>query len=168
MKQIVGKILMFVVIIAIIIVMFLAFGSSQGANYVYKGNSSFSVVPIKPKEYQCSECNMDIEKLTYMAELITKEGDTYFFDDIGCLVLWLKNHTPDTHSMLTQTLDTHRWIDVKKAWYSRTAPTPMGYGFAAFEKKKEGFIPYEEMKLLMLQGKNLHDPFIKKKLLQKQ
>ena len=168
MKKILINILTFAIVVAVIVVLFLSLGSEEGARYVFKGNTEHKAVDIKPKEYQCSECNMDIEKLTYMAELITKEGDTYFFDDIGCLVLWLKNHTPDTHSMLTQTLDTHRWIDVKKAWYSRTAPTPMGYGFAAFEKKKEGFIPYEEMKLLMLQGKNLHDPFIKKKLLQKQ
>jgi hypothetical protein len=41
----------------------------------------------------------------------------------------------------------------------------MGYGFAAVEKRKEGLVSYDEMKLLMLQGKNLHDPFVKKKLL---
>ncbi len=40
----------------------------------------------------------------------------------------------------------------------------MGYGFGAVENKKEGLVSYEEMKLLMLQGKNLHNPFIKKKL----
>jgi len=43
----------------------------------------------------------------------------------------------------------------------------MGYGFAAVENRKESLIDYEEMKLLMLQGKNLHDPFVKKKLLGK-
>ena len=43
----------------------------------------------------------------------------------------------------------------------------MGYGFAAIENKKEGLILYDEMETLMLQGKNLHDPFVKKKLLGK-
>jgi len=164
-KKILINGLIFAIVIAVIVILLLSFGSSEGSRYVYKGNTEHRVVPIKPKEYQCSECSMDIEELKYAAELISENGNTYFFDDIGCLVLWLENHSPDTHSMMTQTLDTHRWIPVEEAWYSRIAPTPMGYGFAALEKKKEGLLPYEEMKLLMLQGKHLHDPFVKKKLL---
>jgi hypothetical protein len=58
-------------------------------------------------------------------------------------------------------------MDVEKVYYTRVAKDPMGYGFAAMEKNKEGFVTYEEMRLLMLQGKNLHDPFVKKKLLEK-
>jgi hypothetical protein len=151
---------------AIIVVLFLALGSEEGARYVYKGNKGHQAVTIKPKEYQCSECNMDVEKLEYLAQLITVAGDTYFFDDIGCLVLWLENHHLSIAKMFTQTLDTHHWIEVEKAWYSRIAPSPMGYGFGAVEKRREKLISYDEMKILMLQGKNLHDPFIKKQLLQ--
>jgi len=157
--------LIFIIVIAVIVILLLSFGSSEGSKYVYKGNTEHQVVSIQPKEYQCSECSMDIDDMQYAAQLISKNGNTYFFGEIGCLVLWLKNHSPDTHSMMTQTLDTHRWIPVEKAWYTRTAPTPMGYGFAALEKKKKGLLSYEEMKLLMLQGKNLNDPFVKKKLL---
>ncbi len=153
------------IVITVIVILLLSLGTEEGTRYVYKGNTAHQVIPIKSKEYQCIECNMDVEDLKYAAQLISKGGDTYFFDDIGCVVLWLENHSPDTHIILTQTLDTHQWIDATKAWYSRIAPSPMGYGFAAVEKQKEGLIPYEEMKLLMLQGKNLHDPFIKKKLL---
>jgi hypothetical protein len=108
---------------------------------------------------------MDIEHLQYSAELITKEGNTYFFDDISCVVLWLKDHNPKDPIIVTQTLDTHRWIDIKKAWYTRTASSPMGYGMAAYEHKRDDFILFEEMKLLVLQGKTLHDPFVKKSLL---
>ncbi len=167
MKKILINVLTFAIVIAVIIILLVSFGSSEGNRYVYKGNTAYKVVHIKPKEYQCSECSMNIEDLTYAAQIISKNGNTYFFDDIGCLVLWLQNHSPDIQRMLTQTQDTHKWIDVKKAWYSRIAPSPMGYGFAAVENKKEGLIPYEEMRLLMLQGKNLHDPFVKKKLLDK-
>lgn len=165
MKKILINLLTFVIVVAVIVILLLSLGSEEGARYVYKGNTAHQPVSVKPKEYQCSECNMDVVDLNYTAELITQEGDTYFFDDIGCVVLWLKNHTPQINKIVTQTLDTHRWVDATGAWYSRTAPSPMGYGFAAYENKKEGFIPYDEMKLLMLQGKNLHDPFVKKKLL---
>ena len=167
MKKILINLLTFGVVIAVIIVLLVSFGSSDGNRYVHKGNTAQEAIALKSKEYQCSECSMDVETLEYAAQIISKNGNTYFFDDIGCVVLWLENHSPDTPVILTQTLDTHLWIDAKKAWYSRIAPSPMGYGFAAVEEKEEGLIAYEEMKLLMLQGKNLHDPFVKKKLLGK-
>jgi hypothetical protein len=165
MKKILMNIAVFATVIAVLIILLLSFGTDEGTRFVYKDNTQHKVIEIKPKEYQCSECNMDIEELDYMAELIAQNGNTYFFDDIGCVVLWLKNHHPKIAKLVTRTLDTHRWIDAKEAWYTRTASTPMGYGFAAYEHPKEGMIPYEEMKLLMLQGKNLHDPFVKKQLL---
>ena len=166
MKKIILNFLTFATVGAIIIVLFLALGTEARVKYIYKGNQTHQAITIKPQEYQCSECNMDVEKLEYAAQMITLEGDTYFFDDIGCLVLWLENNHPHIAKMFTQTLDTHRWIEIKKAWYSRIAPSPMGYGFAAVEEKREKLISYDEMKIFMLQGKNLHDPFIKKQLLQ--
>jgi len=165
MKKILINLLTFIIVIAIIVIMFLALGSEDGARYVYKDNTEYKIVTIKAKEYQCSECNMDIEDMKYEAQITTKNGNTYFFDDIGCIVLWLKTHNPTIVKMITKTIDSNKWIDVKKAWYSRIAKSPMGYGFGAYESKRDGFVNYEEMKRLMLQGKNLHDPFIRKKLL---
>ncbi len=150
---------------AIVMLLFVSLAKQGGPKYVAKGNKSHKPMTIQPKEYLCSECNMEVEYLKYQAQLITKDGVTYFFDDIGCVALWLKNRTSEDATIVTMTLDTHNWIDVKKAWYTRTASSPMGYGMAAYEHKKEGFIPYEEMSLLMLQGKTLHDPFVKKTLL---
>ena len=165
MKKILMNLITFALVIAVIVILLLSLGSEEGARYVFKDNTAFQAIPIKPKEYQCSECNMYVEDLDYAVQLITKEGDTYFYDDIGCVILWLEDHSPDTQIILTKTLDTHQWIDATKAWYSRIAPSPMQYGFGAVEKQEEGLISYEEMKLLMLQGKHLHDPFIKKRLL---
>ncbi len=165
MKKILMNIAVFAMVVAVLIILLISFGTDEGAKFVYKGNTAHKIIDIKPKEYRCSECNMDVESLDYAAEIITRNGNTYFFDDIGCVVLWLKNHHPDISRLVTRTQDTHRWIDAQKAWYVRTAHTPMGYGFAAYEKKGKEMIPYEEMKLLMLQGKNLHDPFVKKQLL---
>ncbi len=167
MKKIVVNFLMFIVVIVIIVVLLLAFGTNKGGKYVYTENTEHKIIEIKPKEYHCSECNMDIEEMSYQAQVIMQNGDTYFFDDIGCMVLWLEKHKEGIAKMVTKTLDTRHWVDPKKAWYSRTANDPMGYGFAAFEKKKEGLISYNDMRILMLQGKHLHDPFVKKKLLQK-
>ncbi len=165
MKKVLVNIAVFAMVIGVIITLLLSFGTDEGARYVYKNNQKHQIIEIKPKEYRCSECNMDVEYLDYMAEIMTQEGNTYFFDDIGCVVEWLKNHHPNIVKLVTKTKDTHRWIDAKNAWYSRTDTTPMGYGFAAYEKHKEGLISYEKMRTLMLQGQNLHDPFVKKQLL---
>ncbi|MEA3492299.1 MAG: hypothetical protein U9R27_10410 [Campylobacterota bacterium] len=150
---------------AVIMILFVSLAKQDGPRYVYKGNSQQKPIAFKPKEYQCSECNMDVEYMEYAAQIITKDGITYFFDDIGCVVLWLKNRELDGSLIFTQTLDTHRWIDANRAWYTRTASSPMGYGLAAYEEPKEKFVSYEDMRLLMLQGKTLHDPFVKKSLL---
>jgi hypothetical protein len=165
MKDILIKVAVFVLIIAVAAVLFFSSGAVETKRYVYKGNTEHKVIDIRPGTYQCSECNMDIKDMNYAVQIVTKDGKTYFFDDIGCAVLWLEKDASQVARIFTRTLDTHRWIDAKKAWYSRVDATPMGYGFGAYERKKEGLIPYEEMKLLMLQGKNLHDPFIKKRLL---
>ncbi|MCF6205475.1 MAG: hypothetical protein L3J47_01085 [Sulfurovum sp.] len=165
MRKILLNLLTFATVIAIIVVLLLAFGTDEGARYVYKDNTARKPIDITPKAYRCSECNMEIEAMPYMAEMITPEGNTYFFDDIGCLVLWQKTHTVNGAKAVTKTVDTQKWLDVQDAWYSRTDSTPMGYGFAAYEKRQKGMIPYDEMRTLMLQGKNLHDPFVKKQLL---
>jgi hypothetical protein len=159
------NLLTFVVVVSIILILMLSFSEENGPKYLYKNNTAMKVINIKPHEYQCSDCNMDVENLNYLAEVITKNGNTYFFDDIGCVVSWAKKHQSNIEKIFTKTLDTNRWVDAKSAWYTRTAASPMGYGFAAMEDKKEGLISYDTMKLYMLQGKNLHDPFIKKKLL---
>ena len=161
------KFLILIAIITAIIMYLLYFGNSDGSRYVYKGNTKYKIIDIKSNEYQCSECNMDVEELDYAVQLISKNGNTYFFDDIGCIVLWLENHSMNKEKILTKTVDTHKWMNIKKVWYSRIASSPMGYGFAAFEHNKKSFILYNEMKQLMLNGENLHNPSTRKRLLGK-
>jgi len=167
LKKIVINILTFIVLVSAIVMLLLFFGTQEGARYVHKGNSSHTVIHIKPTEYQCSECNMDIQEMRYAVQLITKNGDTYFFDEIGCLVLWLKSHKVEIAKIFTKTVDTDMWIDAKSAHYSRIASTPMGYGFTAVEERSKRLISYSHMEKMMLEGKHLHDPFVKKKLLSK-
>ena len=167
MKKILMNILTFAVMAAIIVILVLSLGTQEGMKFVYKGNDTHKIIEIKANEYPCAECNMVIEHLAYIAQVSLDNGDTYFFDDIGCVVLWLEKHPSGVVKIVTKTLDTHEWVAVKDAWYSRIEPSPMGYGFGAYAGNKEGRVPYDEMRLLMLQGKNLHDPFIKKQLLEK-
>ena len=63
--------------------------------------------------------------------------------------------------------DTHRWIDARKAFYSLNDITPMGYGFGAYEKDGAGRVDFKTMRLRMLRGETLNNPFIRQQILGK-
>jgi nitrous oxide reductase accessory protein NosL len=100
------------------------------------------------------------------AEVIAPDGRTWFFDDPGCMILWLQSRDwKDRAKLWVHTLDTKRWIDARKAWYGVKDSTAMHYGFGAREKKCTDCIGFDEMRLRMLRGENLTNPKIRKKLL---
>ena len=123
-------------------------------------------VDFKPGSVVCPQCHMDVKSLTDSAELV-RDGKVTVFDDPGCMVLWMDAHHIDPKSvkLWVYTRDTHRWVDATKVHYSQTDPTPMGYGFGAYEKAAPDRIPFEEMRLRVLRGLTLKDPKIRKKLL---
>jgi len=102
MKNILIKVAVFVIAIAVVAVLFFSSGAVETKRYVYKGNTEHKAINIKPGTYQCSQCNMDIEDMNYAAQIVTKDGDTYFFDDIGCAVLWLDKDTSRVARIFTK------------------------------------------------------------------
>ncbi|WP_200762502.1 hypothetical protein [Nitrosophilus alvini] len=134
---------------------------------VYKeGNKEGKALDFRPGEVQCVQCTMQVGSKEHSAQAVFPNGRTYFFDDIGCMVLWLeKQKNPLDIKLWVYTDDTHRYIDARKAWYKLGDKTPMNYGFGAYEHKKEGMIDFEEMKLKMLRGENMANPKIRKKFI---
>ena len=127
-------------------------------------------VPIKiiPNKMQDPQCHMYLSKDQFSIEVITNDFKTHFFDDPGCSILWMKSQNIDPNSVTTwaYSMDSKKWIDAKKAFYSISDfETPMHYGFGAHEKYKKGFISFEEMRLRMLRGENMTNPKIRKKIL---
>jgi copper chaperone NosL len=168
MKKIVMPVLIVAIIISAIVTLFLSMAGQEHIKVVVEGNREQKALSIKPHEYQCSECKMPIESLQYSAQVIAPGGKTYFFDDTGCMVLWLKDKSFRRSAVLwVYSVDTQRWIDGRKAWYSLTDETLMGYGFAPYERKDSDKIDFDTMELKMLRGETLLDPYIRKKLLGK-
>ena len=156
------------IIISVIVVIFISMSNMQNMTVVYTGNKDKQPIEIKLYKFQDSDCGMVISDITYTSQVIAPDGKTWFFHDHGGMVNWLKNKTfKDEAVIWVMTKDTKKYIDAKKAWFSRTDNTPMLYGFGAYEKKKEGFVDFETMSLLMLRGENLTNPSIKKQLLGK-
>ena len=130
-------------------------------------------VPIKivPNKMQDPQCHMYLSKDEFSMEVITKDLKTHFFDDPGCAILWMKaqNIDPNRVTIWAYSMDSKKWIDAKKAYYSISDfETPMHYGFGAYEKDKKGFIDFNEMRLRMLRGENMTNPKIRKKILKEE
>ena len=135
---------------------------------VYKeGNRSGQPLDFKPKEVQCVKCTMQLETKEHSAQAVLKDGKTYFFDDPGCLALWLKGKDKDEIKLWVYTKDTKHYIPAQKAWYKLGERTPMNYGFGVYEKKTEGAVGFEEFLKMMYRGENMTNPAIKKRVLER-
>ena len=113
-----------------------------------------------------TQCAMLIKSEENAAEVVAPDGRTWFFDDPGCMVLWLKDKPfKDQATLWVHAIDTKEWVDGRKAFYGVTDPSEMHYGFGARTKPNKETIDFEEMTLRMYRGENLTDPKIRKKLL---
>lgn len=158
-------ILLFVVTIVFI---FLSLGKSQQMVVIKEGNVKQLPLEIALHKYQDSYCGMVIDELSYASQIVAPDGKTWFFHDHGDFVLWLADKSFKQDAKIwVMSRDTHKWIDGKKAYYSRDERTPMGFGFGAYEKEQEGFVNYEQMSLFALRGETMQDPKIRKKLTEK-
>lgn len=122
---------------------------------------------VKDNSVQCPQCHMYIVGKKDTAQVISKEGKTYFFDDIGCAILWSRDTKVALESVVfwVYTKDSLKWINANDAFYSVIDETPMHYGFGSYEKEEKGMISFDEMRLRMLRGENMSDPKVRKKLL---
>ena len=160
------KLIPIIFIIIVIVALFLSLSTKQNMTVVYLNNSEKKPIKIVLGKFQDSDCGMVIEDISYASQAIAPDGKTWFFHDHGAMAHWLKNKIFKDNAVLwSYTKDTKRWIDSRKAWFSLTDDTPMGYGFGAYEKKQNGFISYNEMFTKMARGENLTNPQIKAKLL---
>ncbi len=154
------------VLLLIIIGIFFSMSKQQQMTVLYENNHDKKPVEVKLGHFQDTQCGMTINKLEDSVQAVAPDGKTWFFDDMGCFALWYKNISFQNEVIIwAYSKDTNTYIDAKKAWYSQTATTVMGYGFAAYKMKKESMIDFNEMILKMYRGENLTNPHIRKKLL---
>jgi len=157
-----------IILIVIIVLIFVSMSNEKRMVVIHEGNHTHEPVDVKVNHFQDTQCGMTINKLEDSAQVVAPDGRTWFFDDTGCLALWYKDiKFKDSAVIWVYSNDTKEYIDGKKAWYSQTDSTTMGYGFGAYKEKKENMISFDEMLLKMYRGENLTNPLIRKKLLGK-
>ena len=165
MKKI-APLLLISVFVLFIVALFLSLGKVQKMVVIKEGNIKKLPLEITLHKYQDSYCGMVIDDTTYLSEVIAPDGKTWFFHDHGDFILWLEDKPFKNKAVVwVRTKDTKKWLNAKKAYYSRNDITPMGYGFGAYEKRQKDFITYDTFRLKMLRGESMNDPKIRKKLL---
>lgn len=166
MKKIMLQILTIITILAIVSIIIISVANQQHNVVLITGNKEQKPLKIELGKYQDSDCGMIIESLEYASQVVTSEGKTWFFHDHGGMANWLSQRDFKNSAVIwVMSKDSKRWIDGRRAWYSRTDETPMLYGFGAYEKKQEGFIDFETMIEMMQRGENLTNPIVKRELL---
>jgi len=165
MKKIL-PLLIILLILGITAVVFISMAKNDQPITIVKGNTEMKALPLKVNFTNDPYCKMLITKEDNAAQVVAPDGKTWFFDDPGCMVLWLQDKDfKKSAKIWVHTLDTHKWIDAKSASYGVKDRTEMHYGFGARENKTDETIDFDEMVLRMYRGENLTNPKIRKKLL---
>ncbi len=111
--------------------------------------------PVEPKwdRDACERCRMMISDRRFSAEVRGwPKGDrsrVYYFDDVGCAMLWLDQQPWKDDPRVEMWVNDHRdghWIDARKVWYVTGFTTPMEYGLGAQDEPAEGALDYVQAK----------------------
>ena len=122
-----------------------------------QGHWPEGMAEIKWDRDTCARCNMVISDPRFAAEMRGGEKNTVFkFDDIGCLVFWLRDkaaqhawmNDPATRMWVADAADMSgaTWLDARQAHYLGGRLSPMGYNFAAAREAVSGSLTFEAMR----------------------
>jgi hypothetical protein len=89
-----------------------------------------AVEPVWGKQ-PCAHCSMVLSDRSFGAQLVTVGGERWFFDDAGCLVMFLEERHVEGARSWVRDAGGGGWIDVQTARFVAGAPSPMDYGFEA-------------------------------------
>ncbi|SMG22915.1 nitrous oxide reductase accessory protein NosL [Paenibacillus aquistagni] len=95
----------------------------------------------------CVICKMAVKDDQFATQIVTKDGQSLKFDDIGCLNKWKAENGTDTiGAAFVRDYHSKEWIPYEKAYYAYDASykTPMAYGIVSFEKEADAKAFIEE------------------------
>jgi copper chaperone NosL len=85
----------------------------------------------------CASCRMAISQPQYAAEVLDKDGNAYKFDDIGCMLRYLKQHTLPQRRLYVMDYVNRQWLEAERAVFVRSnaIASPMAGRLAAFREQ---------------------------------
>lgn len=91
---------------------------------------------------------MTISDHRFACQLQTRGGDTYDFDDPGCLLTFVDQKHPRVRAIYFHALHGENWIELSNAAFVKGQNTPMGYGLGAVLAGTPGAISLEDARRL--------------------
>lgn len=87
----------------------------------------------------CGYCKMAISEKRYAAELVNSEGEAFKFDDIGCLINFVKRGGAKGATYFVMDFNDREWIKADDAYYvsSTEFRTPMNGQLVAFRNQEK-------------------------------
>jgi copper chaperone NosL len=114
-------------------------------------------VEIVLNEEACSHCQMAVSQRDFAAEVVFAGGAAEYFDDIGCLIRWVKVHIPEKAGIFVIDKVSGEWFDGNTAHYVRSARfhSPMSYGILAFKNSGDAEAAVKENEAVLLTWEEL-------------
>lgn len=106
-------------------------------------------VPIEYGKDMCHACKMTLMDSKFGAEIVTRKGKVYKFDDVNCMLGFyhsdLEAHSNIQHILVIDYAKPEQLIDATNSWYlkSDSVRSPMASGIAAFANDDE-YLPFKE------------------------
>ena len=87
-------------------------------------------VPLDTANEACRHCRMMASDVRFAAQLVAPGEEPLFFDDVGCLRDYLREHPQESAGFTAYVADhrTREWVPAERAVYTRVEglATPMG------------------------------------------
>jgi copper chaperone NosL len=99
--------------------------------------------PLRYGEDACHHCRMTLVDKKFGAELVTRKGKVYKFDDVNCMISFYNSgevaHDQFLHKLVVNFSEPANLIEADKAFYLKSTKlqSPMGGQVAAFETDQQ-------------------------------
>jgi copper chaperone NosL len=117
------------------------------------GEPDSGPVAVKWDRVTCERCRMVLSARHHSAQVRVRDpggkSRAYFFDDIGCAVIWLEDNPwrDDRRTEIwVNDWRSGEWIDARSAYYLTGQETPMQYGLGAQTEPAVGALNYAAAK----------------------
>lgn len=104
------------------------------------GGASYTPQEINEETDVCVICKMAVKDNAYATQIVTKDGQSLKFDDLGCMNEWKQQNGTDTiGAAFVRDFHSNQWIPYEQAYYAYdpSYATPMAYGVVSFEKQAD-------------------------------
>jgi len=111
------------------------------------GKDKYEPKAVNPEIDRCATCNMAVGDDPFATQVVTKEGQSFKFDDVGCMHEWIMENGKEViGAAYVRDYHTKSWVLYEQAYYVYDASfkTPMAYGIVSFKNESEAKAFIEE------------------------